>query len=247
MSQSLARPAERSLAATAATIPAAARFCALALILLLLAAAALSVDLSVAGFVKLGNVPGDLKRLVGLSEAFAYGGTVGIIILLAMVLDPRGWRIAPRLTMTAFGAGLLADGLKLLVARQRPSIADASAHVFDTFAGWLPLLQDNHRLQSFPSGHTATAVGLAIALSALYPRGWWLFAVIATVSGFQRIASESHFLSDVLVGAAIGCLVGAGCTTSTRFGRWLADREGEAPAEPSVANCGTRFPETPKR
>ena len=87
MSQSLARPAESSRAAPAATIPAAARLCALAIVLLVLAAVALTVDLSVAGFVKLGNVPGDLKRLVGLSEAFAYGGTVGLIILLAVFLD----------------------------------------------------------------------------------------------------------------------------------------------------------------
>ena len=121
---------------------------------------------------------------------------------------------------------------RLLVARERPSMVDASAHVLDTFAGWLPLWQGNHRLQSFPSGHTATAVGLAIALSSLYPRGWWLFAAIAALSGFQRIESESHFLSDVLAGAAIGCLVSAACTTSTRFGRWLTAIERSARQEP---------------
>jgi membrane-associated phospholipid phosphatase len=196
-----------------------------------LAVAALLVDQPVAQYVKLGKVPGDFKSLVRLSEAFAYGGTVGLIILLAAVLDPRGWRVVPRLAITAFGAGLLADGLKLLVARERPSLAEASGPILDTFVGWLPLFQGNHRLQSFPSGHTATAVGLAVALGTLYPRGWWLFVAIAALSGFQRIESESHFLSDVLVGAAIGCLVGAGCTARTRLGRWLAVREGEAPAE----------------
>jgi membrane-associated phospholipid phosphatase len=222
MSQSLAAQADRTLAAPRTASPAAARLVVLALVLAILAAAALMLDMYVAQFVKLGNVPGDLKSLVRLAEAFAYGGTVGLIILLAAVLDPRGWRVVPRLATSAFGAGLLADGLKLLVARQRPSLADSGGHVLDTFAGWLPLVHANHRLQSFPSGHTATAVGLAVALSTLYPRGWWLFAAIAALSGFQRIESESHFLSDVLVGASIGCLVGAACTASTRFGRWLA-------------------------
>jgi len=227
MSHSLARPADRSIAVPAAASSAATRLVAIALLLIALAAASLLVDLSVAQFVELGK-----KSLVRLSEAFAYGGTVGLIILLAAVLDPRGWRVVPRLAITAFGAGLLADAGKLLVARERPSLADASGPILDTFVGWLPLFQGNHRLQSFPSGHTATAVGLAVALSTLYPRGRWLFAAIAALSGFQRIESESHFLSDVLVGAAIGCLVGAGCTASTLLGKWLAVREGEAPAEP---------------
>src|SRR4029453_3960066 len=129
MSQSLARSSEAPFADSAVANPAAARLFALALLLTLLAAAALMVDLSVAGFVKLGKVPGDLKGLVRLSEAFAYGGTVGLIILLAAVLDPRGWRVVPRLATSAFGAGLLADGLKLLVARQRPSLADSGGHV----------------------------------------------------------------------------------------------------------------------
>ena len=228
MSQSLASPADRTFAVPAAAHSATTRLLSLALVITVLAAAALLVDQSVAQFGKLGKVPGDLKSLVRLSEAFSYGGTVGLIILLAAVLDPRGWRVVPRLAITAFGAGLLADGLKLLVARERPSLAEAGGPILDTFVGWLPLFQDNHRLQSFPSGHTATAVGLAVALCFLYPRGWWLFSAIAALSGIQRIESESHFLSDVLVGAAIGCLVGAGCTASTRLGRWLAIREGEA-------------------
>jgi membrane-associated phospholipid phosphatase len=231
MSQSLAHPAESSLAANDARVSAAAKLAALAVGLIVLAALALVVDVSVASFVKLGKVPGDIKSLVRLSEAFAYGGTVGLIILLAAVLDPRGWRVVPRLAITAFGAGLVADGVKLLVARERPSMVDESAQVLDTFVGWLPLVQGNHRLQSFPSGHTATAVGLAVALAALYPRGWWLFAAFAALSGFQRIESESHFLSDVLVGAAIGCLVGAACIGSTRLGRWLAKIESTAPRQ----------------
>jgi len=229
MSHSLARPADQSIAVPAAASSAVTWLVAVAAVLLALAAVSLLVDLSVAQFVKLGKVPGDLKRLVGLSEAFSYGGTVGLIILLAAVLDPRGWRVVPRLAITAFGAGLLADAGKLLIARERPSIADSSGPILDTFVGWLPLFQGNHRLQSFPSGHTATAVGLAVALSTLYPRGRWLFAAIAALSGFQRIESESHFLSDVLVGAAIGCLVGAGCTASTLLGKWLAKIEATTP------------------
>jgi membrane-associated phospholipid phosphatase len=233
MSHSLATPADTSLSPVAAADSATPRLLALATLLLALTGPALYVDLPLARFVGLGKVPGDLARLVTLSEAFAYGGTVALIILMAATLDGRRWRVVPRLAITAFGAGLLADGVKLLIARERPSIANLSGHFFDTFVGWLPLFQGNHRLQSFPSGHTATAVGLAIALSTLYPRGWWLFASIAALSGFQRIESESHFLSDVLVGAAIGCLIGAACTPRSRLGRWLVGMETSIP-EPSA-------------
>ncbi|MCI0361296.1 MAG: phosphatase PAP2 family protein [Planctomycetaceae bacterium] len=220
MSHSLADRPDRPLAAPDAG-PAAARLVLLAVVLALAAALALLVDLPVARFVKQDRLPGDLKSLVELSEAFAHGVTVGLIILLAAVLDRRGWRVVPRLAVSAFGAGLLANAIKLLVARQRPRFADAGGQVLDTFVGWLPFFSVDYRLQSFPSGHTATAVGLAVALSALYPRGWWLFASFAALAGFERIQSQSHFLSDVLVGASIGCLVGAACTASTRYGRWL--------------------------
>jgi len=188
----------------------------------LLAAAVLSADLSIAAYVRSHPLPGDLARLVRLSETFAWGGTALIIMLMAAVIDARGWRILPPLAIGAFGAGLLADGLKLIVARLRPGAADSSGAT-ETFLAWLPLLKLDHlghpygyALQSFPSAHAATAVGLAIALAALYPRGRWLFASLALLACFQRIESQAHFASDVLAGTAIGCAVGAACRWHSR-------------------------------
>jgi membrane-associated phospholipid phosphatase len=64
-------------------------------------------------------------------------------------------------------------------------------------------------LQSFPSGHTATAVGLALALSSLYPGGRRLFALLAVLAASQRVLFDAHFLSDTLVAAGIACFVAA--------------------------------------
>ncbi len=175
-------------------------------------------------------------RLIRMAEAFAYGGSVAILILVAATLDPRGWRVTPRLVIGAFGAGLSADLTKLLlVARLRPLAANLDGIAADTFVAWLPLfsrqqLQElglvyGSKLQSFPSGHTATAVCFAIALSVLYPRGWWLFAILAVAAGAQRMVSQSHYLSDVLVGAALGCIVGAICSSAMPVGRWLTSIE----------------------
>ena len=42
----------------------------------------------------------------------------------------------------------------------------------------------------------------------------WLFAAFAALACFQRMEAQAHFASDVLAGAAIGCLVGGACQLS---------------------------------
>lgn len=186
-----------------------------AALLAVLAALALSIDLPVAQYFHSTRLPRELGSLLGLSETFAWGGTVALIIATAWVLDPRGWRIVPGLAAGAYLPGIIANGMKMLCARQRPTVADLEANVSATFLTWLPFLGPQlpqhlkYRHQSFPSGHAATAAGLAVALAALYPRGRWLFALFAVLASVQRLDTDAHFLSDVLAGAALGCLVGA--------------------------------------
>jgi membrane-associated phospholipid phosphatase len=109
--------------------------------------------------------------------------------------------------------------LKLLVARARPYRFDLQADALDSFAGWFPLLGNRSWEQGFPSSHTATAAGLAIALSWLYPRGRWLFPALAALAGMQRVLAESHFLSDVFWGAAVGCIFAPLCVYGSRLSR----------------------------
>jgi len=181
------------------------------MVLAVLAAAALAADIAIAQWVKKHGLPGELKRLVRLSETFGWGGTVALIIVTAAVLDPRGWRVIPPLAVSAFGAGGLADGIKLFVSRWPPSPANKSEHFSKTFIHAPPQGVGGYAVQSFPSSHAATAAGLAAALAMLYPRGRWLFATFAVLAGLQRIEAQAHFASDVLAGAAIGCIVAAAC------------------------------------
>jgi undecaprenyl-diphosphatase len=61
---------------------------------------------------------------------------------------------------------------------------------------------------SFPSGHAATsAAGLAV-LAIAVPRLAPALAVLAAAIAFSRIYVGVHYPSDVLVGAAIGAIVG---------------------------------------
>ena len=203
-------------------------------VLLALASAALAVDMPLARAVAALDIPYDFRHFVRLGEAFGWGGTVGLIILAAAILDPRGWRIVPRLAVLSFGSGLLADGVKLIIARRRPVMTDLDSSVWETFLGWRAAMSqtDLHddAVQSFPSGHAATATGLAVALAILYPRGRWLFAGLALLAALQRIEVEAHYLSDVLAGAAVGCLVGALCQFDVGLGRLFTRLESRSAA-----------------
>jgi membrane-associated phospholipid phosphatase len=185
------------------------------IVLALLAAAALSIDLPLSRLCRHGDLPGDVVRLVNLSEVFAHGAGVAMILLTAWALDPLRRRQLALVAAGAYGAGLLANIVKLFVARSRPHAFGDGDAVLDTFQAWLPFLPGrltapwSHSVQGFPSAHAATAFGLAIGLSALYPRGRWLFFGFACLASFQRVAAGAHFLSDVLAGAALGCLVAA--------------------------------------
>lgn len=59
---------------------------------------------------------------------------------------------------------------------------------------------------SFPSGHTTTAFAIATVMVLFSKRKNWqlLFLLAASLVGYSRIYLAQHFLSDVIIGAAIG-------------------------------------------
>lgn len=66
---------------------------------------------------------------------------------------------------------------------------------------------------SFPSGHTALAFGLASSLSHSWGDRWYVALPLygaAALVGWQRIYDDRHWPSDVLAGATVGTLVGRG-------------------------------------
>ena len=95
-------------------------------------------------------------------------------------------------------AGLI---LRILTGRTRPL-----AHAAQGFYG---VWHDGHwiigkyEFSAFPSGHAATAVGLAAA-AWLVHRGWGaVAAVYALAVAWSRIALQCHHLSDVVASAAL--------------------------------------------
>ena len=173
-------------------------------------------------------IPGDLHRMIGWSELFAHGCGVALIGLTVCVLDVANRRRVPRLLASAYAGGLIANVAKLLVARVRPRYFDFDGNVLHSFLGFLPGVfppgsqyHKGFEIQSFPSGHTATAVGLAIGLARLYPRGRWLFLFFAVLAASQRIDVRAHYLSDTVAAASLGFLGAALVFDPRALGRWF--------------------------
>jgi len=198
------------------------RLIATAVTLACLGGLALSIDLDVARWCKAGNLPKELLRFLNFSEVFGHGLGVGTLLIAAVVLDPSlaGRRAMPRLgrlplspdwprmIAATFAGGIMANVIKeLAVDRVRPRAADlsAAASAFATFGDTLATHVTSHSdVNSFPSGHSATAAGLAAALAWKYPRGARLFAFLAASAAAQRVATSAHYPSDVLLGLALG-------------------------------------------
>jgi len=175
--------------------------------LLLLASAglALSIDLPLASWFSNHQLPGDLREILTVVETFGHGIGVALILIAIWTLNPDARRFLPRLIGASLGAGMLANVIKLMVNRQRPrAFHAASTEVLDTFGGLQWFVNAGHGNQSFPSAHSATAVGFAVALSVCFPRGKYLFAVLATLTCVSRMWCEAHYASDVLAGTAVG-------------------------------------------
>ena len=199
----------------------------LPILLVLAAAAALAVDVPIAQALRNWNkspMACSYLSLFNLFETFGHGLGVLVLLLAIHQLDAdRRWAI-PRVLTCALAAGLVADLVKMLVSRIRPHTCDLEGAVWSTFGPCFTSLGVGSAGQSFPSAHTATAVGFAAGLTWLYPQGRLLFSALAVLVACQRIVCGAHYLSDVLIGAAIGCLTAQFVLRAGRlppsFDRW---------------------------
>lgn len=104
----------------------------------------------------------------------------------------------------AFNAAAIAAGLAILVfmslkrmaRRQRPSVQHA----------WAKLTApDEH---SFPSGHSLTAFAIGTALLWNFPTYGWVLMFCAVSVALSRIMLGLHYVTDVVLGSALGMFIG---------------------------------------
>jgi membrane-associated phospholipid phosphatase len=165
-----------------------------------------------------------LGKFLQITEPFGHGFGILLIGLAVFQLDPAKRWAVPRLWAVGLGSGVLADLIKVLICRAMSSGGDLAASVGEILHCWVAETA-SARAHTCPSGHVAAATALALALSALYPRGRLLFLVLAVLSACQRIEEGAHHPSDVLAGAAVGCLVVTVCVYRGSIAALLDRRE----------------------
>jgi undecaprenyl-diphosphatase len=128
-------------------------------------------------------------------------GVPVIVVLVALHWFSRTDR--PQIRYAAICAGLsfllglaINQGLLLLIHRVRPYNAGVSHLIIPPSADW-----------SFPSDHATASIAVAISflMSGLRNRAAALFAMAAFVC-LSRVYIGTHYVSDVLGGAATGIL-----------------------------------------
>ena len=142
-----------------------------------------------------------------LLRSMGYLPTWGVIALgfwLQQHDHPRRTKHAWALVLGPALGGSLAELLKLTIRRLRPN-PDLFEYAFRPFADG-PL---SNRGMGMPSSHTLVAFAGAAVLAQLYPRARWLWYTLAAGCAATRVLAMGHFLSDTVVAAALGVMVGS--------------------------------------
>jgi len=140
----------------------------------------------------LGDRLGRGEWLVGFSLA---------LLAIGYGLTWSVWKEAGWQSLLAHGlAALTSNVLKHLVGRARPKFMH-SGHVEFSPAG-------GSGWDSFPSGHATACFAVAAVLAVRFPKARWVIISLAMAIAVSRILRGSHFLTDTVVGAALGYAVG---------------------------------------
>jgi membrane-associated phospholipid phosphatase len=113
---------------------------------------------------------------------------------------------------TLLHTGFLAQVVKHLAGRQRPWVENGIDYWYGPAAFFKRYTQGFFsRYDSFFSGHTVSAWGVATVIAENYKNHFWVPLTcygLATLVGLSRLTENDHWMSDVFVGAVVGYAVG---------------------------------------
>lgn len=129
--------------------------------------------------------------------------------LIARARGNRRWsRIILAAMIASTLAGMVANASRLTTGRTRPRETPKIEHGFYGPYHNGRILVGVPAYNSFPSGHTATAFGLAAAIVFAAP-AWGLLALVgASVVAWSSIAIGAHHPSDIAVSITLAFLLG---------------------------------------
>lgn len=132
----------------------------------------------------------------------------GFMLLLAVLVylatnRPKAWRLA----LAGIATSLVVQSLK---HGPFSEVARPSLH-FKQLGEMIRSIPgvEQHAMNSFPSGHSASAFALFWMLALLNPKRRYAFPffILATLAAYSRIYLGQHFFNDTIAGATIGMLV----------------------------------------
>jgi membrane-associated phospholipid phosphatase len=140
-------------------------------------------------------------------------GIAGVFYLGGLIFKDKKAKETARLTvMTLIHTGMVVQVGKHLFGRQRPSWENGKDrwHFLD---GFFNRYKEGQlaRYDAFPSGHTITIFGTATVIAEMYKNTVWvpiLSYSVASLCGLSRITEDTHWLSDVFLGAVLGYAIG---------------------------------------
>ena len=171
-----------------------------------LASAVADRDTDIQAWIQRNRTKG-MDRLARIGEPLGNGRyvlpTLGLTYCYGRIFgDERAQRASLLSIESVLVSGAVTGGIKYLAHKRRP---------FETAPGeddipWSgPGL--NSKDVSFPSGHTTIAFAVATVMATEYKDHRLVRPLVYTAAslvGFSRLNSNSHWLSDVIMGAAIG-------------------------------------------
>jgi len=149
-----------------------------------------------------------MDNITSVGEKFGSGvyglALSGVLYLSGQVVqDNKLRKTGVILAEAIFLNGITTEILKIVIGRSRPYTNEGFD--FDPFK--ISLKDDDN---SLPSGHTSTAFTIATVLSERIDNTYASIALysFAGLTALQRIYADRHWFSDVVLGAAIGTVVG---------------------------------------
>ncbi len=131
--------------------------------------------------------------------------------------------------------GLASNLLKSLIGRARPELMDTVG----SFA-FQPIV-NSASYESFPSGHSTTAMAFCLVVSFLSPRTFPVMLIFSVGIVLSRVIVGAHYPTDALSGAILGTLGAYWIRNIFASRRWAFRREADGHIRPRPLSAVTRL------
>lgn len=170
------------------------------------------------------------QALTDIGKSLWYLYPLAAYALLTLLLqrlrptDKARWQRHFFITLFIFAnialSGLAVDTVKIIVGRPRPVLL-LEQGIFNQFTAF----SFTARWWSFPSGHSATMLSLALGVGAIWPRTLYLLLPLAGLAAASRVIVTAHYPSDMLGGLLVACLVFMGLARLFEVRGWAVWRK----------------------